>query len=216
MQNLQIKINELESNIIEKDLNKIRKNKLKPISPKDTINKSEVNIRKYNYYIKLSKKIKKYIQDYEYYDIAVKHDRYNNIICLVSKFNITEMEISIPIDIRIITGDLKDTYMKCSYYNQEEHGLLYINEFMSGKPGYGYGSLLLSNLKDIIKSINTNIISCNKREKTNLKEIKTVKGKAYPYNGIITQGSLNKLYIKHGFDIDCRNNMTMRLDCEIN
>ncbi|MGL6107142.1 hypothetical protein [Romboutsia sp.] len=211
MQNLQIKINELESNIIEKDLNKIKKNKLKPISQKDTKDKSEINIKKYNYYVKLSKKIKKYIEECNYYTINIKHDRYNNIVCLVTKFNIAEMEVSMPIDIRVMNGHLKDTYMKCSYYNQGECGLLYIDEFMAGKPGYGYGSLLLSNLKNIIESINANINKCNIKEKCNFKEIKVVKGKSFPYNGIISQGNLNKLYIKHGFDIDCRNNMNMEI-----
>ena len=77
---------------------------------------------------------------------------------------------------------------------------------MSGSRKNGYGSMLLDNLNFIIDNINNVLKNYNKYSKDyNFKPIKILKGKAIPYKSVISQDELNKLYIKHGFQIDKNN-----------
>lgn len=207
MQNIQVKIDELKSNIINKDLKQIRKNKFKVININKTTNREQEYIEKYNYYVKLGKKLKKYIQeDYEHI-LDIKYDNCGKMICLVAKFSISKMEIEMPIDIRIIIGDGGDTYMDCSYYNKEEYGLLFINKFEARKLRCGYGSLILDSLDSIVKNLNERFEDINTKDKNHLKDIKIIKGRSIPTKSIISQENLNKLYTKYGFEIDDKNNM---------
>ena len=207
MQNIQVKIDELKSNIINKDLKQLRKNKLKAIGIDKQNNNEEEYINKHNYYIKLAKKIKKYLEEGYEHIVDIKYDNCGKMICLVSKFSISEMEIEMPIDIRVIIGDGGDTYMDCSYYNEGEYGLLFINRFESKKLRCGYGSLILENLDFIIENINHKLNNINLKEMKNFKYIKLVTGKSIPTKSIISQENLNKLYIMYGFEIDDKNIM---------
>ncbi|MGL5346214.1 MAG: hypothetical protein ACRDA3_02585 [Peptostreptococcaceae bacterium] len=207
MQDIQIKIDELKSNIINKDLKQLRKNKLKIIGIDKNNNSEDEFINNYNYYIKLTKKIKRYIEEGYEHIVDIRYDNCKKMICLVSKFSTSEMEIEMPIDIRVITGDSGDTYMDCSYYNEEEYGLLFINKFESKKLRCGYGSLILENLDFIVENINHKLNVINLKEMKNFKMIKVVSGKSIPTKSIISQENLNKLYIRYGFEIDNKNNI---------
>ena len=209
MQSLQIKMNELKSNIINKDLKQLKKNKYK-IIPTDK-NKYDESIKNYNYYIKLTKKIKKYIKDDYVHIVDTRHDKYGNIVWLVAKFDISQMEIEMPIDIRIITDQNGDTYMNCAYYNEPNGGILYINIFESRRYNQGYGKLLLENLVCVVNSINNKFDYYNNKNNISLKNIEVIKGKAMPTESIINQFDLNRLYKKYGFEIDDKNNIIKRL-----
>lgn len=206
MQSLKRKTNELKSNIINKDLKQLKKNKLKSISTDK--NECDESIKNYNYYIKLTKRLKKYIdEDYEQI-VDTVIDKKGRIVWLVAKFKTSDMEIEMPIDIRIITGDSGDTYMSCSYYNEQDGGMLYISRFESKRPNYGYGKLLLENLPYIIKNINYKFDDINKMENLELKNIKTIRGRSMATKSIISQEDLNRLYKKYGFEIDNKNNIS--------
>ncbi|MGL5314078.1 MAG: hypothetical protein ACRC92_12590 [Peptostreptococcaceae bacterium] len=209
MQSLQIKTNELKSNIINKDLKQLKKKKLKLIS-KDK-NKCNESIENYNYYIKLTKKLKKYIEDDCEQIVDTVYDKYGNIVWLVAKFNISNMEIEMPVDIRIITVEAGDTFMSCSYYKEVDRGMLYINSFESRRPNCGYGNLLLDNLSYIISNINCKFEYINKIKDFDFKAIEIIRGKSIATKSIISQENLNRIYKKYGFEIDNKNNMIKKL-----
>ena len=83
----------------------------------------------YNYYVKLIKKLKKHIKDSSDIQFYTRYDKFNNLVCLVSKFDINEIYINLNIDIRIIIGDKYDTYMKATYY-QEKCGDVYKRQIL--------------------------------------------------------------------------------------
>lgn len=167
-------------------------------------------VKEYNYYAKLTKKVKKYIKTDEDIIFNTYKDKRGKIICLLIKFDINKMEIFMPIDIRIITGDTKDTFMDCTYYNLEKEGKLYIKEFSSGKPRNGYGKIILKNIENIIENINLKLDSYNHYSNDyKFNYIKIIEGMAIPTKTIISQKELNKLYRKYGFFVDEKNNMSM-------
>lgn len=209
MQSLQIKTDELKSDIINKDLKQLKKKKLKLI-PTDK-NKFDESIENYNYYIKLIKKLKKYLDDDCQQIVDTVYNKNGNIVWLVAKFNISNMEVEMPVDIRIMTVEAGDTYMSCSYYNEVGHGMLYINSFESRRPNYGYGKLLLDNLSYIISNINCKFEYINKTKNLEFKIIEIIRGKSMATKSIISQENLNIIYKKYGFEIDNKNNMIKKL-----
>lgn len=211
MQSLQVKTDELKSNIINKDLKKLKKNKFKLISTNNKIDISDESIKIYNYYIKLTKRLKKYLEDDYEQIVDIRYDKHGKIVWLVAKFNVLNNEIDMPIDIRIMTGEDGDSYMNCSYYNNLNKGILYINRFESKRPNHGYGKLLLENLEYMISNINYKFECINKTSNMNLKDIIMIKGRAIPTKSIISQKNLNELYKKYGFDIDEKNNISKTL-----
>ena len=205
MINIESRVDEIKLNLISKNLMYITKCKYKTIPTNEDYKYSEEKLKSYNYYVKLTKKVKKYIKDFNDIVFYTTYDKFNNLVCIVSKFDINKIDINLNIDIRIIIGDKQDTYMKATYY-EEKCGILYLEEFMSSSRNNGYGSMLLDNLNFIIDNINDILKKYNKySESYNFKPIKIIKGKAIPYQSIISQKALNKLYIKYGFEIDNNN-----------
>ena len=203
---LDIKINDIKNNLINKNIKAIRKSKLKIIKSKDIKNirlEDRNLLEEYNYYVKLLKKIKKCINKNE--DLLtifnVTNDKVGKIIYIVVRINIKEISIGIPIDIRIITGDTNDTYMDCTYYEIKEQSRLYINDFKSTKPNQGYGGILLKNLDNIVNEVNKYLRIYN------LKDIKIIEGHLVANKNIISESDLKDMYIKYGFEIDSKNKM---------
>ncbi|MEG2984063.1 MAG: hypothetical protein RR835_05140 [Peptostreptococcaceae bacterium] len=208
MENLLSKIDEMKNNLMLKDIDSIKKNKYKTISTKDINNEYNDTINLYNYYVKLIKKVKKYLNTEEVVIFEVKKHTNRNLVCLMTKLNINEIEIFMKIDIRVLTGNTKDTYMNCTYYNIKNEGMLYINEFSSGKPNNGYGKIILENLEYIVSNINRKLDLYNHYfEDYTFKYINRIEGIAIPYKSIISQESLNKIYRKYNFEVDEKNNM---------
>lgn len=210
MNSLDIKINEIKNNLINKNIKAIRKSKLKIIKSKDIKNIKPESIDlldEYNYYVKLLKKIKTYINKNE--DLLtilnVENDKIGKIIYIVVAINIKEINIGISTEIRIITGDTNDTYMDCIYYEMNEQSTLYINDFKSTKPNQGYGGILLKNLDNIINEVNKYLRIYN------LKDIKIIEGHLVANKNIISEIDLKDVYIKYGFEIDIKNNMKRKI-----
>ncbi|GAA0862045.1 hypothetical protein [Paraclostridium tenue] len=208
MESLLSKIDEMKKNLQQKDIKSIKKSKFKTISTKDINSKNLQIINTYNYYVKLTKRVKKYINADEYIIFETRKDICNRLICLVTKLIKSELEIFMKVDIRIITGNTKDTYMDCAYYNINDEGVLYIKEFSSGKPNNGYGKILLMNLDYVVNKINIKLDLYNHYfEDYKFNYIKKIEGVAIPYKTIISQENLNKIYRKYGFEVDEKNNM---------
>lgn len=210
MSSLDIKINEIKSNLMSKNIKAIRKNKLKIIRSEDIKNirlEDRNLLEEYNYYVKLLKKIKKYMNKNE--DLLtilnVENDKVGKIIYIVVRINIKEIGIGIPIDIRIITGDTNDTYMDCTYYEIKEQSRLYINDFKSTRPSQGYGGILLQNLDNIVKEVNEYL------KIYKFKDIKIIEGYLVANKNIISERDLKDMYTKYGFEIDIRNNMKRKV-----
>ena len=202
MLDLESKIDEIKFNLISKNIKYIRKFKYKTISIKEEIIYNKEKIKTYNYYVKLINKLKKHMRLSEYIDFYTAYDKFDNLVCLITKFDINKIDINIPIDIRVIIGDKKDTYINASYY-QGKCGILYLEEFVSGSRRNGYGSMMLENLNLIVNNINNELNNYNKSRKTNkFKLIQIIKGKSIPFKSIISQDDLNKLYLKYGFKVD--------------
>lgn len=205
MYSLKNKTNEIKSIIVNKNIKKIKQSKFKLISKDKFMNENIDSIDTYNYYVKLSKKLKRYLDEKYQYIIDIRKDKYNDIVWLVCKYNLYESDIEIPIDIRIISVKNGDTYMDCCYYN--ESSILYINRFESKRPNYGYGNLLLQNLDYVIQNINNKFDEINSNSDRYFSKISCIKGKSIPTKTIINQKSLNKLYKKYRFNIDDKNNI---------
>lgn len=210
MQKLNKQINDMKANIELKKLKSIKSNKFKTISTKDIKTTNSNIIKEYNYYVKLTKRIKKYINSNDEIIFEIYKDIDGNLICLFTKFDINKMQIFMPVDIRVITGNTKDTFMDCTYYNLKEEGKLYIQEFSSGKPRHGYGKIILENLDNIVEAINSKLDTYNHYSKDyKFNYINYIEGMAIPTKTIISQKELNKLYRRYGFIIDEKNNMSM-------
>ena len=208
MEDLLHKIDQIKVNLKTKDIKAIKKSRLKTISTKEINKENKQIINTYNYYVKLIKKLKRYLKTEEDVMFEVKHDNLNRMVCLAIKLSKNCMEIFMPIDIRVFIGDAKDTYMDCSYYNLENRGILYIKEFTSGKPNNGYGKIILENLEYIVNKINMKLDLYNHYfENCEFNYINRIEGVAIPSKNIITQESLNKIYRKYGFKVDEKNNM---------
>lgn len=208
MKSLLSKIDEMKKNLQQKDIKSIKSSKFKTISTKDINNENSQIVNTYNYYVKLTKRVKKYINTDEDIIFETRKDIYNRLICLMIKLTKSEIEIFMKIDIRVITGNTRDTYMDCAYYNMNDEGVLYIKEFSSGKPNHGYGSILLKNLDYIANKINMKLDLYNHYfEDYTFNYIKKIEGVAIPYKPIISQENLNKIYRKYEFEVDEKNNM---------
>ncbi|MGL5330666.1 MAG: hypothetical protein ACRDD7_15470 [Peptostreptococcaceae bacterium] len=150
MHSLDIKISEIKEKLIEKDIKAIQKYKLKPIKSNTDIIDIEI-LNEYNYYVKLLKKINNYLNSKKNTIVLVEKDLENKLIYILGSINI-EID-KIDIDIRAI-GSYNESYMDCSYYNENEKGILYINYFKSKKYNEGYGTIILRNLENIIDELN--------------------------------------------------------------
>ena len=202
MIDLEIRIKEIKFNLESKNLKYIKKCKYKTIPTNEKHKYNGELLKSYNYYVKLIKKLKKYIKDSDDVEFYTRYDKFNNLVCLISKFDINQIDINLNIDIRIIIGDKYDTYMRSTYY-KGKYGILYLEEFESGSRNNGYGSMLLDNLNFIIDNINIRLKNYNNYSETySFKPIKILKGKAIPFKSVISQEDLNKLYTKYGFKID--------------
>lgn len=205
MIDLENKIEEIKFNLISKNLKYIIKCKHKTIPTKDKKKYNELQLKSYTYYVKLIKKLKIYLKNSNDVKFFSQYDAFSQLVCIVIDININKIEINIPIDIRVIIGDKKDTYMKCAYY-QSKCGILYLEEFVSSSRRYGYGSMLLDNLDYIVNNINISLNNYNKySEEYKFKPIEVLTGRAIPFKSVISQYDLNKLYTKYGFKIDNNN-----------
>ena len=98
--------------------------------------------------------MKKHIKDSSDIQIYTRYDKFNNLVCLVSKFDINQIDINLNIDIRIIIGDKYDTYMKATYlslihislsaYQNPPLATVDINAY---ELGYSAAKLLINNLE---------------------------------------------------------------------
>ncbi|HSQ90485.1 hypothetical protein [Romboutsia sp.] len=210
MNSLDIKINEIKSNLMNENIKAIRKSKLKVIKSEDIKNirlEDRNLLEEYNYYVKLLKKIKKYINKNK--DLLtilnVENDKIGKIIYIVVTINIKEISIGIPIELRIITGDTNDTYMDCTYYKIKDESRLYINDFKSTRPNQGYGGILLKNLDNIVNEANKYLRIYK------FKDIKIIEGHLVANKNIISESDLKDMYAKYGFEIDSKNNMKRKV-----
>ncbi len=206
MNSLDIKIDEIKSNLIKKNIKAIKKSKLKIIKNEEikNISQEEINsLKEYNYYVKLLKKIKKYINKNENLItiLNVENDKVGKIIYVVVSIDIKEINIGIPINIQIISGNTNNTYMDCTYYEKIDKSSLHINYFKSIRPNQGYGRIILKNLNNIIKEVNETLQSYN------YEDIKIVEGDLVADKNIISEKDLKKMYMRYGFEIDSKNNM---------
>jgi len=210
MNSLDIKIDEIKSNLIKKNIKAIKKSKLKIIKNEEIKNISQEernSLKEYNYYVKLLKKIKKYINKNENLItiLNVENDKAGKIIYVVVSIDIKEINIGIPINIQIISGNTNNTYMDCTYYEKIDKSSLYINYFKSIRPNQGYGRIILKNLNNIIKGVNETLQSYN------YEDIKIVEGDLVADKNIISEKDLKKMYMRYGFEIDSKNNMKRKI-----
>ncbi len=73
MKDLLHKIDEMKLNLNSKDIKSIKKSKLKTISTKEINKENKQIITTYNYYVKLIKKLKKYLKTEEDIILEVKN-----------------------------------------------------------------------------------------------------------------------------------------------
>jgi hypothetical protein len=207
MNSLDQKINEMKENLINTDIRAIRKSKLKTIKDESIKIENRKLLEEYNYYVKILKKINKYISKKEdsINIFSVEHDRDEKIIYIITTINIKAISVGIPVEIKIITGGINATYMDCTYYENKEKASLYINNFNSINSNRGYGGILLKNLDNIIKEINKNLRNYD------FKDIKIIEGSVVANKSIISEKDLKNMYIKYGFQIDSKNNMKRKI-----
>ena len=104
MQNLNNQIQIMKENLEMKNLKNIKSSKFKTISTKDIKNEESI-IKEYNYYTKLTKRIKKYINSKDGIIFETYEDNEGRIVGLFIKFDLNKMDIFMPIDLRVITGN---------------------------------------------------------------------------------------------------------------
>lgn len=199
---LDIKIKEMKKYLMDKDISKIKKLKLS--TKYDNLDLESTNLlNEYEYYIKLLKKIKKYIKSNEskHIFLDIKEDKNKFLVGILNIIDFNSKDIGIQIDIILLTGSLNKAYMDCTCYKINDYSMLYINNFKSRISNRGYGTILLSNLDFNIKAIN------NVLNKYNLKEIKLVEGLVVADKNIIEENDLINLYKKYGFEVDKYNRM---------
>lgn len=204
---LDIKIKEMKEYLIEKDINKIQNIKLKNIKEPDLDEEDESLLNEYKYYVKLLKRLKKYIKlnEDKHMIIDISLDRNDNIVGILTTINLNSNDVGIPIEIILLTGSSNKSYMDCICYDINNYALLYINNFRSKISNKGYGSILLRKLEDKAKEINVVL------RKYGLKEITSVEGIAVADKNVIDENSLINLYKQYGFNVDCDNNMVKYL-----
>lgn len=195
-------ISEIKKDLINKDIKAIQKYKLQLIKDcniRDTQDKELIKC--YNYHVKLIRKIKKYLKGSTGYDIIIntKEHQKSDLITLVSKINPNEINIGISVDIRLLTGSREESYMDCTYYQNQS--TIYINDFRSSISNRGYGKIILDNLDEILEDLNKIL------EKHNLNKIMIIRGKMIANKHIISEENLKKMYIKYGFEVDNSNNI---------
>lgn len=197
---LDVKIKEMKEYLREKDINKIKKLKLN--TKYDNLDLEDANLlNEYEYYIRLLKKLKRYIKlnEDKYLLLDIEEDKNKFIVGILSIINFNANDIGIPIDIILLTGNLNKSYMDCISYKIDNCAMLYIYNFRSRISNKGYGSMLLMKLDDRIKEINKVL------NKYNLKEIKSVEGLVVADKNIINENDLISLYKRYGFEIDKNN-----------
>lgn len=216
METFLFKIDEIKKILNSRDIESIKKSKYKTIPAKDIRKETKKISELYNYYVKLVKKVKRYLLDGDCIFLETKEHSINKIVCLMIKIKKSEIEEFMKVDIRVLTGDTKDTYMNCTYYNIEKRGILYINEFTSGKPKFGYGKIILSNLDYIVNKINTILDYYNHyNDNCIFNYIQYIEGIAIPFKSIISQENLNKIYRKYGFTINEKDGMKIKKEIQI-
>lgn len=203
MNSLPMKISELKKNLMDINIKAIKKNKNKPIKI-NSVNQEDIKlVNDYNYHVKLAKRIKKYMVINQACEIILKmkEDVFGKIICIAISVEKNKIDIGLPIDIKIISGNECNAVLNCSYYNNYYGGRLYLNDFRSSVPNKGYGGIILKNLDDIITWINKILINLH------YEEIILLEGVMIPNKNIICEDNLRKLYLKYNFQIDTRNNI---------
>lgn len=195
-------ISKIKKDLINKDIKAIQKYKLQLIKDcniRDTQDKELIKC--YNYHVKLIRKLKKYLKGSTGYDIIInaKEHQKSDLITLVSKINPNEINIGISVDIRLLTGSREESYMDCTYYQNQS--TIYINDFRSSISNRGYGKIILDNLDEILEDLNKIL------EKHNLNKIMIIRGKMIANKHIISEENLKKMYIKYGFEVDNSNNI---------
>lgn len=195
-------ISKIKKDLINKDIKAIQKYKLQLIKNCNIRDTQEKELIKcYNYHVKLIRKLKKYLKGSTGYDIIInaKEHQKSDLITLVSKINPNEINIGISVDIRLLTGSREESYMDCTYYQNQS--TIYINDFRSSISNRGYGKIILDNLDEILEDLNKIL------EKYNLNKIMIIRGKMIANKHIISEENLKKMYIKYGFEVDNSNNI---------
>lgn len=205
MYNLENKTCEIKKCLIDKDISKIRKLKLNLLKQEsNNLSCEEVSsINEYNYYVKLLKKLQRYIKLNEKKSIIIdsSEDKLQNIICIVTSIDFRQRVVGIPVDINILCGDMNKVSMECTCYEIIDYSTLYIDNFKSRISNKGYGSIILRELEKIISDIN------NKLKEFNIREVKYIEGMVVADKNIISEIDLINLYTKYGFKIDNKNYM---------
>lgn len=205
MNSLSMNIRELKENLMNANVMTIKKIKSKPIES-NLKNIDEKNlILEYNYYVRLIKRIKNYIILNKYKDIILKtlEHKSSNIVCIATTIEKEKLDIGLNIDIKIITGNDCSSMLDCTYYDTNDGGLLYLNDFRSSRPKQGYGEIILSNLDEIVHLINKSL------NKMGYESIMMAQGVMIPNKNIIKEDELRRFYLKHDFSID-KNNVIKR------
>uniref|UniRef100_UPI0005A6A261 hypothetical protein n=1 Tax=Faecalimicrobium dakarense TaxID=1301100 RepID=UPI0005A6A261 len=199
---LDTKIKEMKEYLKDKDINKIKKLKLN--TKYDNLNLEDASLlNEYEYYIRLLKKLKRYIKlnEDKHLILDIEEDKNKFIVGILSTINFNAKDIGIPIDIMLLTGTVNKSYMDCISYKIDSYAMLYIYNFRSRISNEGYGSMLLMKLDYRIKEINKVL------NKYNLKEIKSVEGLVVADKNIINDNDLISLYKRYGFEVDKNNRM---------
>ena len=207
MKNIEDKVYEVRNIILNNDFRFIKQFKNKPLDENiKYTNNEEKLIKEYNYYVKLIKKVKKYINNMQNKITKISYNNENKLLYLLAYFDMNNLEQFGDIIIKVITPDTKETYMNCYYHNKEDGAALYIKEFRAGKPRCGYGRIILQNLDYIVEEINKEIEKYNHyNEDIKLGTIRYAEGIAIPTKPIIDQRCLNSIYRRYGFDVDDKN-----------
>ncbi|MGL4913758.1 MAG: hypothetical protein ACRC3Y_15155 [Romboutsia sp.] len=203
MNSLPMNIRNFKENLMDINVATIRKIKSKPIELRFEDTDENNLIIEYNYYVKLIKRIKKFIIQNKCKNIILRtiEDRLSNIICIAISIDKDKLDLGVGVMINIITGNNCSAYLDCTYYDANEGGLLYLNNFRSSKTKQGYGGIILSYLDEIVYSINENL------NKMGYKSIIVAKGVMTPDKNIIKDDDLRSLYLKYDFSIESNNNI---------
>lgn len=203
MNSLPMNIRNFKETLMDINVATIRKIKSKPIELRFEDTDENNLIIEYNYYVKLIKRIKNFISQNKCKNIILKtiEDRFNNIICIAISIDKDKIDLGLGIMINIITGNDCGVYLDCTYYDADEEGALYLNNFKSKKTKQGYGGIILSYLDEIVYSINENL------NKMGYESIIVARGVITPDKNIIKEDDLRSLYLKYDFIIESNNNI---------
>lgn len=201
MNSLTMKVSELKKNLMDINKKAIKKCKERPIKIDFKNDEEKYLFDCYNYHLKLTRRLKKYISTNKNKELILKmlEDNNNKAICIAIDIEQIKRDIGIEIVINIITGNECGAFLNCTYFDTNMGGKLYLNDFRSLVPNKGYGSIILKNIDNIINYINEVLYTMG------YDDITLLEGVMIANTNIISGPDLSKLYLKYRFSIDDEN-----------